>query len=90
MLPDRVSNPVTDGIMWFCSPCWISLTATKKLLQRLDDLETKELSYERKIKEMQINMEKKCKQTDQADNSPATVEKIDVASIASSSISRAT
>ena len=69
--------------MWFCSQFRISLTATKKLLQRLDDLESKQLSYERKMKELQINMEKKCKQNDQADNSPETIEKIDVASIVS-------
>ena len=76
-------SKTTDGIMWFCSHCRISLPATKKLLQRLDDLESKQLSYERKMKELQINMEKKCKQNDQADNSPETIEKIDVASIVS-------
>lgn len=35
------------------------------------------------MKELQINMEKKCKQNDQADNSTETIEKIDVASIVS-------
>ena len=76
-------SKTTDGIMWLCGHCRISLPATKKLLQRLDDLESKQLSYEKKMKELQINMEKKCKQNDQADNSTETIEKIDVASIVS-------
>ena len=43
--------------MWFCTHCRISLPATRKLLQRLDDLESKQTSYEKQIKSLQKSIE---------------------------------
>lgn len=55
------STKVSDGIMWFCKHCRISLPASKKLLQRLDDLESKQTNYEKQIKSLQKCIEEKSK-----------------------------
>ena len=74
--------------MWFCCHCRISLPASKKFLQRIDDLENKQASYDKKFKELQKNTEDQCKQNDQvasslSQNLPVAAEKMNVTSIVS-------
>ena len=75
----------TDGIMWFCCHCRISLPATKKLLQRLDNLESKQASYEKTIKELQKNVDISRQQNQvesvQSDNATGSQGNLNVANI---------
>ena len=42
----------SDGIMWFCAHCRTSLPASRKFLQRLDDLESKQSNYGKQIQSL--------------------------------------
>ena len=80
-------SKATDGIRWFCFHCHSSLPDTKKL-QRIDDLENEQASYDKKFKELRKNMEDKYKQNDQvasslSQNLPVAAEKMNVTCIVS-------
>ena len=82
------SSKVSDGIMWFCKHCRKTLPATKKILQRLDDLESKQINNEKQIKSLQKCIEEKSKTlqshvpNDQSSNTDKA-ESVNVASIIS-------
>lgn len=74
-------SKTTDGIMWFCTHCRISLPATKKLISRLDKLEELQSKNEKMIQELQKKSGANSKSVQNNPTKPA--ENLSVANIVS-------